>query len=399
LPSTQFIDSLAANIAYWRGHDGLSDPRAWPALDRERGNLFRAVEFGLRHEETWPAAAELALACYTYVFERGYWGEWAPVLEKLLSASPDQDSTVRGRVYHHLGNFYRRLRRLDEAQAAHEQTEALGQLLDDGLLLALAHLGLGRVYMRRRQYAEAKQYARLALAGFEARSTGLRLPANARNLLGIIALERGDNEDARREFYQARDLFCQAQLPIEQARTNVNLCQALTRLGCAEEALELFEEAAAIFTEHDLHTERSRAYMSLGFLRYTQDDLPQAEAAFRRAYTPAMRRAGPIYLRSMIEMNLGNVLLQQGRREEARNYFLSAVAGFRLVNAQTMLANSLDGLAEITLAAGNRQEAIDLYEEALAIVTPIPENAFAQRMEKRFRGLLAELSLAPDEEE
>jgi predicted negative regulator of RcsB-dependent stress response len=104
-----------------------------------------------------------------------------------------------------------------------------------------------------------------------------------------------------------------------------------------------------------------------------------------------MRRAGPIYLRSLIEMNLGNVLLQQGHAEESRIFFLNAVSGFRLVGAQTMLANSLDGLAETALAVGDREEAIADYEEAHAIVAAVPEDAFANRMERKFRVLLIEL--------
>ena len=98
-------------------------------------------------------------------------------------------------------------------------------------------------------------------------------------------------------------------------------------------------------------------------------------------------------------MNLGNVLLQQGHTEESRTYFLSAVAGFRLVNSQTMLANSLDGLAEIALSTGDHREAVALYEEALAIVSAIPEDAFANRMEQRFVGMLEELTSPTEEEE
>ncbi|MGD8806401.1 MAG: tetratricopeptide repeat protein [Chloroflexota bacterium] len=391
MPSAQFISSVAANLAYWCDHEGLADPRAWPALDRERRNLFQAVEYGLQLPQTWSAAADLALKSYTYVFERGYWSEWTPVLEQALSACPDENSAVKWRLAQQLGSFYRRLRRLDDAEAFHEQAEAVARSLGDPLLVARAQLGLGRVHFRRRHYDQAERYARLALAGFEALGTCLNLVANTCNLLGNIAVGRGDYDESTEHFYRARDLFRQAQVPIELGRTNVNLYEALGRLGRTQEALALFEEAATIFSTYDLYLERSRLYVNLGFLHYSQDDLAQAEAAFREAYTPAIRRAGPIYLRSLIEMNLGNLLLLKGAFEESRTYFLSAVAGFRQTNARAMLANSLDGLAEIAMVTGKNEEALALYEEALAIVTAIPEDAFANRMEKRFRGLLEEL--------
>jgi tetratricopeptide (TPR) repeat protein len=322
-----------------------------------------------------------------------------PVLEQALSACSEEPSVVKGRLARQLGTFYRKLRRLDDARAALEQAEAIGRGLNDPLLVASSQLGLGQVHLRRHQYDLAERYARRALAAFESQGTLPDKVAHTRNLLGIIALNRGNHRESVQEFRVACALFRQADEPIEYARTCVNLTEALSRLGSVDEALKLSEEAIAILTTYDLRLERSRLYVNLGFLHYSQDDLAQAEAAFRQAYTPAMRRAGPGYLRSLIEMNLGNVLLLRGHAEEGRAFFLSAVAGFRLVNAQTMLANSLDGLAEIAIAAGDREEAVTYYVEALAIVSAIPEDAFARRLEKRFRSLLKELRQPVEEEE
>jgi len=396
MPSAQFIASLQANLAYWSDHSGLTDPTAWPALDRERGNLFRAVIFGLRQNKTWSKAAHLTLSCYTYVFERGYWSEWSAVLEQALDACAEDDLAVKARLLNQLGNLYRKQRRLEDAQTAHEKAQALGSALGDTMLIAQAQLGLGRVYRRRLQYDLADNYASRALAKFEALGISLKNAAHARNLLGVTALGRGDYEAAATHLSQACDLFCQAPEPVEYGRTAVNLSEALGRLGRVDDALELLKEAASIFTQYNHQGERARLYVSLGFLHYSQNDLVEAEAAFRKAYSPAMRRGGPIYLRAVTEMNLGNVLLQQGCIEEARDYFLSAVNGFRLAGAQTMLANSLDGLAETTLAAGDPQEAIALYREALAIVQAVPEDAFARRMEARFLGFIKELQSAID---
>jgi len=397
--SSRFVQSVAANLAFWSEHAALTDPHAWPALDRERENLFRAVEFGLRQDETWSVATDLALNCFTYVFERGYWSEWTPVLELALYKCPDDCSVVKGYLLHKLGSLCRKLRRLDDAQAAHSQAEALGRALNDPILIAESKLGLGRVYRRRHQYDLAERYARQALLEFEAWGAPPDKLAHTQNLLGIIALGRGDYENSAKALYQASDLFRQAHEPIELARTMLNLCLTLGRLGRAAEALELAGEAATIFTDYDLHLERSRLNVQLGLLHYNEGDLALAEAAFRQAYSPAMRRAGPLYERSMIEMNLGNALLQQGHTDESQDYFLSAVAGFRVVNARTMLANSLDGLAEISLATGHHREAVALYEEALAIVSAIPEDAFANRMEQRFVGLLEQLNSPTEEEE
>jgi tetratricopeptide (TPR) repeat protein len=399
MPSAQFLASVHANIAYWRDHSGLDDRLAWGKLDRERGNLFRAVVFGLQHDETWPEAAGLTLNCFAYIFERGYWSEWAVVLEQALVACPEGDLAVKARMLNQLGSLYRRERRLDDALDAHKRAEELGRALSDTMLIAQSQLGLGRVYRRRGQYDLADQYANQAVTAFSAPDMPPQYPAHAHNLLGVTALGRGNYEVAANQLFRACNLFRKAMEPIELGRSEVNLCEALARLDRVDEALELFEEAATIFAQHGHQLELTRLYVNLGFLHYSQDDLVEAEAAFRKAYAPNLRRFGPIYLRSQIESNLGNVLLLQGHIEEARTYFLSAVAGFRLAGARTMLANSLDGLAETTLATGDRQEGISLYEEALAIVEALPEDAFAKRMEIRFVGLLEELKSSTEEVE
>lgn len=398
MPSVQFAHSIAANIAYWRDHEGLGDPNAWTALDRERENLFRAVEFGLQQPETWPVTADLALKCYTYVFERGYWSEWTSVLEQMIITCPDERLVMKGRLLNQLGSLCRKQRRLDEAMDAHGQAEAIGRRFDDQSLIAEAHLHLGQVFLRRRQYAQAEAYAQKALAGFEASHDQPHRTAATHNLLGIIALRRGDWDPSEANFRRAIELFRQAEMPHEVGRTMINLCLTFDHQGQIDEALAYLAEAATIFDAFDMQLERARLYQNLGTLHYHQGDLAKAEAAFRQADTPVMRRSGPVYWQSITEMNLGNVLLSQGQLEESRAYFLKCVAGFRRVKALVLLANSLEGLAETSVELGDRQEGLELYQEALAIVTALPDDAFANKIEKRLRDILRDLRSSVGEE-
>ena len=399
MTSSAFVQSVAANIAFWRDHAGLADPLAWPALDRERENLFRATVFGLQLDDTYLEAAELAQRCFTYVFERGYWPEWTPVLERAITGCPGDQLALMGRLLNQLGSLYRKQRRLDEALAAHEQAQQIGRQLTDQSLIAHSHLSFGRVFLRKRSYAEAERYAQLALTEFEAGGAKPQKMANVYNLLGIIALGRGDYDASESYLRQACELFRQAIASIELGRSLANLCYTMENQGLTDETLEWFEEAAAIFTTYDLQIEHARLFNILGTNHYRQGNLTGAEVAFRQADTPIMRRSGPVYSQSLTEMNLGNVLLSQGRFEESRSYFIESVTGFRQVKSLTLLANSLDGLAETSIELGDREEAIGLYEEALEIVTAIPEDAIANRMEKRFRGILRDFGCPTEEEE
>ncbi|UCG26015.1 MAG: tetratricopeptide repeat protein [Chloroflexota bacterium] len=396
--SDQFTRSVRANIAFWSRHTGLADPSAWPALHRDRENLFRATIFGLQLPDTYLEAAELAARCFEYVFERGYWADWIPVLEQAITDCPDDELALRGRLNGQLGSLYRKDRRLDEAVAAYNQQENIARQLNDPYGLASAHLRLGQVYNRKRQYEATERYAQMAMDEFEAINAPPEKIADTLNLLGLVALGRGDWHKAETNLRRACDLFRRANKHVDVGRSLANLLLALEHTGRIDEAFEMSEEAGQIFTAYDLHLERARLYINLGTLHYRRGDLAKAEAAFRQADTSAMRRSGPVYLQSLTEMNLGNVLLSQGRIEESRPYLLKCVAGFRRVNAQIMLANSLEGLAETSIELGDRDEAIHLCEEALAIVAAIPEDAFANRLEKRVRTILDELTLSADDQ-
>jgi tetratricopeptide (TPR) repeat protein len=396
--SDQFTQSVRANIAFWSRHPGLADPSAWPALHRDRENLFRATIFGLQLPDTYLEAAELAAHCFEYVFERGYWADWIPVLEQAITDCPDDELALRGRLNGQLGSLYRKDRRLDEAVAACREEENAARQLNDALGLARAHLRLAQVYNRKRQYKAAERYGKMALDEFEAINTVLERIADACNLLGVVALGKGDWHKAESDLRRACELFRRANRPIDVGRSLANLLLVLEHTGRIDEALEISEEAGEIFAAYNLPLERARLYINLGVMHYGQGDLVKAEAAFREADTPAMRRSGPVYLQSLTEMNLGNVLLNQGRFEESRPYLLKCVAGFRRANAQIMLANSLECLAETSIEFGDRDEAIHQYEEALTIVAAIPHDDFANRLAKRVRKTLDGLTLSADQQ-
>ena len=121
--------------------------------------------------------------------------------------------------------------------------------------------------------------------------------------------------------------------------------------------------------------------------------MEEAEAAFRRADSPYMRKQGRPYDRALTKMNLANVLLAQGRVNEAEKYWQASIQEWRQVDSRLMLANSLSGLAETYVEQGKFEEVIPLYQEALAIAIDHPDDAFAQRLRKRFEDALNDLGV------
>ena len=57
MPSSQFIRSIAANIAYWQQRTQNLTGETLSAIEQDRQNLYRAIEFGAQLKETWRETA------------------------------------------------------------------------------------------------------------------------------------------------------------------------------------------------------------------------------------------------------------------------------------------------------------------------------------------------------
>ncbi len=78
-PSPQFIRSTKAAVAYWRRRTQITADDTMRQLNRERQNLFQAVQFGLELPQTQHDAATVAWQVFDLVERQGYWQEWIPV--------------------------------------------------------------------------------------------------------------------------------------------------------------------------------------------------------------------------------------------------------------------------------------------------------------------------------
>ncbi len=383
-PTDQFSRSVAANVTYWRKQTKNQDDVAFQLLDRERQNLFRAAEFGLRLPETWRDTAELIFQTFTFVDRRGYWQEWIPVLEQLLANCPEGDLALRGRILDQLGVYYRETRQMDRALAAHLKEEQIGRILQDTRRLSFACMQLGELYWRLRRYQEAEDSARMALDGFN-QSLPDSIPlANTQMIIGLVNHNLGQWAAAEKWLQKAVNLYRQLEAPALLARALINLGNAYEAGNKPQAASGCYDEAAALLRPTGDEVTKAQVEQLIGTLYYHQDRLSEAEAAFRRANSPYMRRWGPLYTQSITVMNLANVCLAQDRLDEAEAYWHECIQGLKQTDSHLMLANSLGGLAETMVAKGDTDRALPLFEEALAIIANYPDDAWGRRLEEIF---------------
>jgi tetratricopeptide (TPR) repeat protein len=380
----QFTKSIASNVAYWRKRSQLLEFDAYRELNRDKQNIFNAVEFGLGLPETWLDTVELALALFDYFEKQGYWREWLPTLERILRECPQDNSALRGRILDQLGLFCRHNRQLEKALALHREEEEIGLQLHDIERIATARMQQSGDYWRMRQYGPAEQTAKAALVGFHDCGAGPVLLANAMMMIGLVNQSRGALDVAEEWLLQAINHFRDSGATVGLARALLNLGNILENDDKPEQALVCYNEGLSLLENTDNEVDKVRIGHSIGTLYFHQGDLAAAEAAFLRTNTPYMRRWGPIYEHALTIMNLANIYLAQGHLNTAEQHWHNCINLWQQADSKLMLANSLGGLAETLVAKGNIGQAIPKFDQALAIIDVFPDDVWGQRLKVMF---------------
>jgi tetratricopeptide (TPR) repeat protein len=384
--SRKFAESIAANLDYWHVRLGDLSEDDLRVVDRDRVNLYRAIEFGLDLQETWQETTKLIVRCFPLITQRGYYRDWIPVLEKAASCCTGKDLALKGRVFDQLGICYRRNRLLDAAITVHLEEERIGESLKDESRMAFARMHLSAAFWRKHQYERAEQYGLAALSGFMALDDSKEMVASCLINLGNIAQGRGDHALARDRLNRSLGLYRELNQPADIAVVLKNLSTVYETEGNYDEALVGLIEAADILSGTEFEIDKSLVEINIGTLYFRKGELDLAEAAFNRADSPYMRELGPVFYRALIANNLGNVCLLREQWDQAEKYLQRSVFLFRQANAQVNLANSLSGVAEALVGMGKVDEAIPYYDEAIELVAIFPEDAWAKRLYEEFNG-------------
>ena len=383
-PSPQFIDMMAAAVGYWRGWTEQLDDAGIGRLDRERQNLRRVVTFGLQRPETWQAAAELTLEAFDLVERRGYGQQWIPVLETAVARCGNEHHELKCRLLNRLGFFYRQERQLDAAVAMHQEAEALARAVGDRQGLAEAFYYLGGDYLEKRAYAESARCALAALAAFSELENVERWLAWSYMLVGIVARNRGDLPAAAVHLREAVARWRALKRTAPLARTLNDLGNALWPAGQVAEAEACFGEAAGLLAPTAYELDKTLTQLSLGTFYYHQQQWDEAEAAFRRADSPYLRQSGHVVYQAHAANNLGNVLLKRGRLAEAEYYLRHALHLWQQAGDDVPRANTLGTLGQALAAQGQVADALALFEVAIALLQPYPDDYWAGRLVEEF---------------
>jgi len=258
----------------------------------------------------------------------------------------------QGNILYQTGQFTAALEAWQQAATAYANQ---GELLNQAMTfsnLALAHQELG-------QWDEANQAIEQSLGLIETIPANtqehLQAQAQALNTQGTLQLAQGQSETALTTWKEATKLYTQIPDKPGIIRSQINQALALRALGLyrrASNTLEQLEETT-LKTQPD-DALKAAAYSNLGNLLRSVSRLDQAQEALQTSLKIARTLNSPEDISAAL-LGLGNTARSQGDKEQAIQYYQEAATQGTSPNAQfKAYVNQLDllletkGLEEVT---------------------------------------------------
>lgn len=304
-----------------------------------------------------PGWEEGALAAGLLERREGPWGVglahvW-PAMALALAGALDPDAAAGAR------------RTLGELLAARSSTpeEAWGAwpLLagsDDGARAALAAAAAGGRIPREELYAALRD--ELASAGERAADPALELDL----LWALLPLARRLGRLHELEAAIARGLGQAAGRPERFLAIAAVAAELLQKAGRFREAEATLRQALGAARDTD-EKKKELLLIELGRVLVRQGRRAEAQEIFAKTLAIA-QRAGQRSVESTCRFHLGNIALHEFRLEEAAAHHEAALALRRAAGAAAPLAASLSALGAVGLALGNYPAALARYQEAHA---------------------------------
>jgi len=239
---------------------------------------------------------------------------------------------------------------LQSAQKARELSEQIGYT--PGLARSLNHIGLGLVLLSR--YEEAWQSLRESL-GLAQQLEDLDIQATAHNTLGSVHAFMGNPSEALQHFGHALNLERLLGRQVQQSHLLNNIAALYRDLGECEGALEYQLESLRISTKLGDRSSQAASLAALGELHCL---LGQPQQALE--YTLGASQLDPTdpYIGAVIQAQLGEIYLQLGQLAEAEERLQQALPVMQELGEKAYEANIIRQLGLVLQQTGRSDEAL-----------------------------------------
>jgi len=253
--------------------------------------------------------------------------------------------------------------------AASTQAEVHATAQDSELLVANARMGQGDADDKLDNWDEALRLWRLAGKSYE--SLGDRGGmADALNHQGVLAWNKDDSETATKLFEQAMRLST-------SIGDQSGIAYSLSRLGDlhlyvdpahgrgTSAALELFRKAAAIYHETENEAEEGNILSLFGDEAMVRSQCEEAKGFYLKAMALSQAAHDQSRIANRL-LDLGNVAGCQGQVQAAEQYLGQSAEAYQALGQQDRVAIARDCLAGTLLLEGKIDQAAPLLEDSLA---------------------------------
>lgn len=274
--------------------------------------------------------------------------------------------TSMGRVFWHMGQYRKALEFFTQAMT-------MAQQLDDrhGEGLALNGLGLG--YVELGEYENALESYEQALAIVQA--TGARQnESQTLNNIGTVYQRIGQYEQALEYYERALDIERQIGHRLGESQALNNIGTVYDDIGIVsddvkqhEQAITYYKQALPIFQDLDVRAGVATTFSNIGTAYGNLEQYEQAVDYYERALV-IKRELGDRRGEGLDLNNIGQTYTEQGNYELAYQPVRQGLDIGHELDDPNLLWIAGSGLAKIEAGRDQPEEAIRLYEEALAII-------------------------------
>jgi tetratricopeptide (TPR) repeat protein len=336
--------------------------------EEERQQAWHILSYGLAIDGAWVEARDLLLSLSPMMEQAGFRDDWISYLTVGFERAQAQgERLTQGEIAIQLGLLNQLASRYDESIRWLECAVVAFTEIDDPHYLGVAYNLLANVAIQQRHPHEAKRFVEKALATLPKEDPERAYTAYVQ---GDIALFMRNFEQAESYFRLGLNLRRQQGDSRRVAMALRNLALALEYLGrydeaiqCSEEAMQRFEELGDIRNLATVRVNLSILYHNLGEWSQALALLAQAELAYHK--TRDEQSLAQLYTNRAIYQRKAGLL------RESEISGREAVARWERLGDWGNVVNSLEDLGLCLVAQRRYPEAIQIFEQGLALLPRI----------------------------
>lgn len=285
--------------------------------------------------------------------------------QSLRYAREVQDSVTWAKALQNIGNVHRQTGQTDSALYYYEESIALKERLDDPLSTAKTILNQGNYYFSVGQFREAVDYYKRVLPFYKQADYAEGI-GRLRNNLGATYYKMGFYTLSAAEYVKGLSIYDSLELQDKRFNTLVNLGVVLKGMGKTVEAKEYYEQALANEEVIKNVTTKAAIYQNLGDIMDINNEWPEAVESFQNA---AAIYADQQMAQDLSEAYHGLARAYAGLNNKtlAEKYFNMCLELKREIDDQSNMGKVLTSLAVFQYENRQFNKALSNYREGLRL--------------------------------